>query len=264
MLMACFILLLSGCSGHSRSSVGGKNIDTAQIKEVAVLTSPAIEIYRDYKIVVSASISGMDGTQYYVAGDIGDEQSQATLNLGFSENFDVNSTFAVVNLSTNRVVFAYDPKGTKDTWKTGGNISISGGELLNYNSLSIAQNSDTSVTSAALDYDSSEVTSITLNKTSANISSKSVPEYNYVWHALPTATSEYFTNGIDGSEIKSASASDDVYIAHDIRYLTEMLHSLERQRKTEKQNTLLIMILQSQATIFLRHFLNLEILHSRR
>ncbi|MBR1486376.1 MAG: carbohydrate-binding domain-containing protein [Synergistaceae bacterium] len=219
--IACLILSLSGCSGHSRSSVGGKSVDTAQIKEVAVLTSPALEVYRDYEIVVSASISGMDGNQYFVAGDIGDEASQATLNLGFSENFDVNSTFAVVNLSTNRVVFAYNPKGTANTWKTGGNISISGGQSLTYNSLSISQNSDTSVTSAALDYDTSDVIAITLNKTIANISSKSVPEYNYVWHAEPTATSEYFTEGINGDKIENASANDDVYIAHDIRYLTE-------------------------------------------
>ncbi|MBR2208795.1 MAG: hypothetical protein IJ859_08335, partial [Synergistaceae bacterium] len=106
----------------------------------AVLTSPALEVYRDYKIVQGASLSGMDGKQYYVAGDIGDEASQATLNLGLSEEFDVNSSFAVVNVSTNRVVFAYDPNGEYETWKTGGNISLSGGRLFTYNSLTIEQN----------------------------------------------------------------------------------------------------------------------------
>ena len=221
-LTACVIFLLSGCSGHSRSSVNNnKTVDTAQIKEIVVLTSPALEAYRDYQIVNGAKISGMDGNQYYAAGDIGDEESQVTLNLGFSENFDVNSTFAVVNVSTNRVIFAYDPKGTADTWKTGGNISISGGKLLTYNGLSIDQTASTSAATAAVDYDSSNVISITLNKTSAKISSTSVPEYDYVWHALPTASNEYFTDGINGDEIENVSPSDSVYIAHDIRYLTE-------------------------------------------
>ena len=141
-VMMFVILTLSGCNGgHSGNS--GSGVNTAEIKEVAVLTSPALELYRDYKIVTGASISGMAGNQYYVAGDIGDEASQATLNLGFSEEFDLDSTFAVVNISTNRVVFAYDPNGGTDTWKTGGNISISGGRLFTYNGLTIENESDT-------------------------------------------------------------------------------------------------------------------------
>ena len=187
----------------------------------------ALEMYRDYKIVKGASINGMDGAQYYVAGDIGDESSQATLNLGFSEEFDVNSSFAVVNISTNRVVFAYDPKGSTDTWKTGGNISISGGQLLSYNSLTIGQtHSENSALAdiAALDFNTSNINFITLNETSAVLTksntSKSVPSYNYVWHAEPDSRNEYFTNGLYGDVI-DVSVNDAVYIAHDVRYLTE-------------------------------------------
>ena len=84
----------------------------------------------------------MDGAQFYVAGDIGDEASQATLNLGLIEEFDINSNFAVVNISTNRVVFAYDPKGAADTWKTGGTISLLGGSLFSYDGLTFDPNEE--------------------------------------------------------------------------------------------------------------------------
>ncbi len=221
-VIACAVFSLSGCSGSSSKN---NTAGTAEVAEVAVLTSPALEVYRDYKIIKGASISGMDGAQYYVAGDIGDENSQATLNLGFSGEFDVNSTFAVVNVSTNRVVFAYDPKGNTDEWKTSGNIATTGGYRLSYNGLTIEQ--ETAEVSAAVGpvYSSSSINYIKLNSTSATItkssSSKSVPKYDYVWHAEPDSNGEYFSEGLYGDIIDSYSVDDGVYIARDVRYLTE-------------------------------------------
>ncbi len=231
LVMACAVFGGSGGGELSGSNV----VDTAEVKQVAVLTSPALEMYSDYKIFVSADISGMGDAQYYVAGDLGAESSQAALNLGFSEEFDTNSSLAFVNASTGRVVFAYNPKGTADTWKTGGNISVSGGKLLEYNSLEINEN-QSSV--AALEYDESDITYITLSTTYATLTksgtSTAVPRYTYVWHADPDYRYEYFTKGIYGSIVGSpangigyeyesdfTANTNDVYIARDIRYMTE-------------------------------------------
>ena len=218
--MAFIIFSLSGCNGgHSGK---GSTVDTAKVKEVAVLTSPALEVYRDYKIIQGASINGMDGAQYYVAGDIGDEASQATLNLGLSEEFDLDSSFAVVNVSTNRVVFAYDPKGIPNSWKTGGNIALSGGTLFDYNSLTIEQepSSVSNIAMAAFNYDTSDIIYIKLNSANATLNNfETVPIYDYVWHAEPNSRYEYFTNSVN-EDVIDVSVNDAVYIAHDIKYLT--------------------------------------------
>ena len=236
---ALSVFLLSGCGGGHGSGSSGTSVNTAEVKQVGVITSPALEMYGNYKIYVSADIKGMDGAQYFVAGDLGSESSQATLNLGFSEELNPNSSLAVVNASTGRVVFAYDPSGTPDKWKDyGSNVSISGGKLLRYNGLTINQSSETETASVNLDIDDSEITYITLSSTGAtmtkNGTSTQVPSYDYVWHLEPDYRYEYFEKGLYGDIIGSPSegtgykeesdfkANDNsVYIAHDIHYMTE-------------------------------------------
>ena len=250
---ALTVFLLSGCGGgHGSGSGSGSGVSTADIKQVGVLTSPALEIYGSYKIYESADIKGMNGAQYFVAGDIGNESSQATLNLGFSEELSSNSSLAVVNASTGRVIFAYNPSGNSDTWKTGGNVSISGGKLLRYDSLSINQNQSTDV--ANIDIDDSETVRIDLSGSTATMTkdgtSTRVPEYDYVWHLDPDYRYEYFSIGINGQtvgdpeneigyeELSTFKANDNsVYIARDIRYMPDSANFSENQTAVKDGET---------------------------
>ncbi len=248
LIMAWAIFSLSGCSGGGGSGDPGSSKSnpstTSEIKDVAVLTSPALDMHSDYKIISGATfLSGMGNSQYYVAGDIGNEAAQATLNLGFTEEFDKNSSFVIMNASTGRVVFAYNPQGENDTWKTSGTVSISGGKLLRYDGLTFGdkQEKETAETPpaalVALEFDDSEVISINLNGTSATLTSSgsttNITRYPYVWHADPNNRYEYFTRGIAGETIGSpyqgiayeydsnfVNNDNTVYIARDIRYMT--------------------------------------------
>ncbi|MBQ7196498.1 MAG: carbohydrate-binding domain-containing protein [Synergistaceae bacterium] len=244
-VMAWAIFSLSGCSGGGGSgdpnSSKSNSATTSEIKDVVVITSPALDMHSDYKIISGATfLSGMGNSQYYVAGDIGSEASQATLNLGFTEDFDKNSSFVIMNASTGRVVFAYNPQGENDTWKTSGTVSISGGVLLRYDGLTFDDKQESETASAALasiEFDDSEVISINLNGTSATLTSSgsttNITRYPYVWHADPNNRYEYFTRGISGETIGSPSQGigyeydsnfvnndNSVYIARDIRYMT--------------------------------------------
>ena len=146
-LMSLIILSLSGCGGGHNNDVINSEPDTStsqnyEVQQVAVLSSPALEIHKDYKIFTSIDLEGMDTAQFYVS-NIGDEASQTTLNLGLSESFDVHSTLAVINASTGAVIFAYNPSGARDTWKTGGNVFIrSNGKFMRYRTLSIDKTED--------------------------------------------------------------------------------------------------------------------------
>ena len=154
------ILSLSGCGGHDNNEIISQdekpNPITAksyEVVQVAVLSSPALEIHKDYKIFTSVDLEGMDTAQFFIS-NIGDESSQTTLNLGLSESFDVNSTLAIINASTGAVIFAYNPSGESGTWKTGGNIFIrSNGKMMFYRSLTIDENSGSEEAQSSAYYD---------------------------------------------------------------------------------------------------------------
>ena len=139
MIMSLIILSVSGCGGGHNNSVGSEPASTAsyKINQVAVLTSPALEMYKDYKIFTSIDLEGMDTAQFYVA-NIGDDSSQATLNLGLSTELNASESIAIINASTGAVVFAYNPSGTSGTCKIGGNVFIrSNGKFMHYRTLTI-------------------------------------------------------------------------------------------------------------------------------
>lgn len=214
--LAVFAFSLSGCGGSSSKKFAGYTT-TGTVKQVAVLTSPAFEIGKDYQIYRGSSLSGMNGAQYYVA-DVGSESNKATLNLGFLDELGDDSLVFVNNGS---VVFAYDPSGTEGSVLTEGTVTRTGGNLLSYNGLTIAS----AVSFTALDIDRTNVKTIALNGTSATYEGNAVKEYNYVWHSDPDHEDEYYTEGIDGiieyteDEILSKVSGDEVYIAHDIVYM---------------------------------------------
>ncbi len=219
--LAAFVFSVSGCGGSSNSFNGNINTNTGTVKQVAVLTSPAFEIGKDYQIYRGSKLTGMNGSKYYVA-DTGSESNKATLNLGFLDEIG-DDTLAFVNNGT--VVFAYDPSGTSDTPITSGTVTRTDGKLLSYNGLTIAS----SAFFTALNVDTSNAKTIVLNGNTATYEGTAVKEYNYVWHSDPDHEDEYYTEGIDGiieydeDEIKAKVSADEVYIAHDIVYMPSNL-----------------------------------------
>ena len=143
LLMSLMLLSLSGCSGGNGESVYGADIDEKnyEVKKVAVISSPALETYGRYKIYVGSELSGMDKNEQFYVANIGAESSQASLNLGFSTEISSADSIAIVNASTNSVVFAYNPSGIKDSWKIEGNVRYSGGKIAKYRELEISKTS---------------------------------------------------------------------------------------------------------------------------
>mgnify|MGYP002627345217 FL=1 len=137
LLAALMLLSLSGCSGGDGESVYGSDSkeQNYEVKQVAVISSPALEEYGRYKIYVGSELSGMANNEQFYVANVGAESSQASLNLGLSTEISSADSIAVVNASTNSVVFAYNPSGVQDTWKTGGNVRYSGGKSMKYRSL---------------------------------------------------------------------------------------------------------------------------------
>ena len=213
--LAVFAFSLSGCGGSSKKF--SSNTATETVKQVAVLTSPAFEIGKEYQIYRGAALSGMNGSQYYIA-DVGSESNKATLNLGFLDEIG-DDTLAFVN--NGKVVFAYDPSGTPDTALTTGTVTRTGGSIMSYNGLTIAS----AAFFTAMNVDTSNAKTIILNGNTATYEGVAVTEYPYVWHADPNHEDEYYTEGIDGiieyddDDIEAKVSADEVYIAHDIVYM---------------------------------------------
>ena len=143
-LMALSLFALSGCGGGSSSSVGQLYPRISpDVKEVIVLSSPAFERNKRYRIYTGATLSGMNGAKYFVS-NTGSEAVQSTLNLGFSQTLDPNESFIIVNDSPDSadhsggIVFAYDPSAASENFTSGGNVSFNGGSLMYYRTLSLS------------------------------------------------------------------------------------------------------------------------------
>ena len=253
-LMPLIVFLIFGCGAEDRSP-SSPVTNSYEIKQVATLTSPALELYKSYNIYTGSTLTDIGNARYFVA-NTGSASSQATLNLGFSDALSIDQTLVVVNSSTNEVVFAYNPAGGfdnngNDIWKTGGSVKYSGGRLLRYRSLTIeaapTSNDNTVQNSSVVAIDSilssDNIIEITLNGSDAEINGEKVTEYEYVWHADPEHESEYFTEGINGEteiddyKTESAFNNDDVYIAHDIRYMNSDLTFIEGQTAVKDEDT---------------------------
>ncbi|MBQ4431180.1 MAG: hypothetical protein II877_06725 [Synergistaceae bacterium] len=141
-LAAMSVFILSGCGGGGSSKLGDDKRISPDVKDVIVLSSPAFERNKRYKIYTGAKLSGMNGARYFIA-NTGSEAVQSTLNLGFSQEIDPNESFIIVNDSpddvshTGGVVFAYDPSSASESFISGGNIAFTGGKLMRYRTLSL-------------------------------------------------------------------------------------------------------------------------------
>ena len=142
-LMLVSVFAISGCGGGSSSHLEERPYISPEIKEVMVLSSPAFERNKRYRVYTGAKLSGMNGARYYVA-NTGSEAVQSTLNLGFSEELKAGESFIIVNDSPDSadhsggVVFAYDPSSANDSFTSGGNIAFTGGNLMRYRTLSLS------------------------------------------------------------------------------------------------------------------------------
>ena len=162
-LIALSVFVFSGCGGGGSSSSGGSQPPiTISVKEVIVLSSPALERNKRYRIYKGARLSGMNGAKYFVS-NTGSESVQSTLNLGFSEEFSADESFIVVNYApdyeshSGSVVFAYDPSGSDETFTSGVNVSFTGGKLMRYRSLTISGDTNASEVTASVMPDDAEV-----------------------------------------------------------------------------------------------------------
>lgn len=226
-LMAALVLSLSGCGGDSDSGSG--TTSTATVKQVMVLDSPALQVGSEYEIYRGSTLESMDGAKFFVA-EVGGSDEQAIMNLGLTE--ELNETFAVVDTSSNKVVFAYDPSG--DGNKTSGDVSRSGGKRQKYNGLTINNFSNTFFSALTIDRTNMHV--IQLNGNTAVIDNTAIASYDYVWHISPDYDGEYWTDGINGTEKLTEenvedNISETVYIAHDIRYTPNTLQFTDTATK---------------------------------
>lgn len=142
-LMLLLLFTLSGCGGGSSNPGSEYFTISPEVKQVVVLSSPAFERNKRYRIYTGAKLSGMNGARYFVS-NTGSEAVQSTLNLGFSQKLNPNEAFIVVNYSpddaahSGSVVFAYDPSSANNTFISGGNIAFTGGNLMYYRTLSLS------------------------------------------------------------------------------------------------------------------------------
>lgn len=158
-VIALSVFMLSGCGGGGGSSVGENRQVNYDVKQVIAVSSPALERNKRYRIYKGASLSGMNGSRYYVS-NTGSEALQSSVNLGFSEPISAGESFIIVNYApdyethSGSVVFAYDPSGVYDTFAYGGTVTFTGGSLMRYNALSLTGN--VSVTDSAISADVSK------------------------------------------------------------------------------------------------------------
>ncbi|MBQ3402620.1 MAG: hypothetical protein IJG65_04515 [Synergistaceae bacterium] len=140
-VLSLSLFSLSGCSGGGASSSSSEPTSGYEVRQIVVLSSPALELNKRYSIYTGGSLSHMEGSRYYIAST-GSEENQAVLNLGLSEELDPNVPFIVVNDETGSgdrsvVVFAYDPSGVNSTPKNGGTVTFTGGRRLRYRTLNL-------------------------------------------------------------------------------------------------------------------------------
>lgn len=222
LILALMVLSLTGCGGSSNNSFVNDEDFALTAAQVAVISSPALQKDRSYRLIKGAELTGMYGAQYYVS-PTGSEARQATLNLGFNQVIG-SSTLIIVDDDTDTVVFAYDPGGEGS--RTSGTVRYDGGTRLRYSGLNISSSSFFS----AMSVDISSLKVIQLNGSTATINGTSVANYDYVWHADPDHRDEYYTLGLNGTTeytesemLANVTATNGVYINRDIVYMTSSL-----------------------------------------
>ncbi|MBQ7153998.1 MAG: carbohydrate-binding domain-containing protein [Synergistaceae bacterium] len=223
---AALILPLSGCGGGSSGGGGESQTQTAQDR-LMVITSSLLKQNSSYKLYrgrnVSARFNDNSSPTYYVAP--GTSGQNVTINLEFANDLGDDQPF-MITTDEDSVVFFYNPSGSgqTDTTTPSNEVTRWGGSTnqLSYSGLTVS--------TSAIDVDTSEELVITLSGSTATVNGSAVPNHNYVWHADPDHRDEYYTLGLDGTQEYSESDLSNyiqnvegVYINRDIRYMPNTL-----------------------------------------
>ena len=244
LILAVMVLSLAGCDLDDDDDKTTAE-DTAPEKKVSdylmVVTSPALKYddkgeksYRLYR-GDQVKVEGTDA-KYYVAPLAEEGDDPVTMNLLFAEKLSEDLPFIITTADEDyAVVLSYNPNGKyfSDITTPYGSVRRAGGlsQRMSYGGLIIK---GASVSSSALDFDSSDETKIILNDNAAYIDDSTTPvnDYEYIWHTDPYHSSEYYTNGQDSTDelteeemLSAISQGTDeeefiAYVAHDIRYMT--------------------------------------------
>ena len=246
LIIALLIFSVSGCDRHKNNnwsddnSNNNDNTQTVTSGKFMGIKAPSLFVGDSYKIYKGGTVSGTDAIYYVAPIEPDDDDITAAVNLGFSDTISADEALVITD-SANNVVFAYNPDGIDDYDVTTnyGDVKISGGTQLKYTSLNLAG----TAAASAIDIDDSDVVEIVLDGTTATIGGVSVPSYNYVWHADPQHADEYWTEGTDGTteydedEIaEKITSSQGVYIAHDVRYISNTLSFTTSQTATKDED----------------------------
>ena len=225
LIMALFVLTMSGCGGSS-SSGDGSTTQSAQSKRM-VFTSSALKRNGSYNLYRGDNLGTIEGitSKYYLAPVTRGNES-ITMNLEFANAVSQDLPFMITESDGSTVLFYYNPKGT-GTDTTTSSVTRFGGssQKLSYSNLTL--------TDASIELDDEDAIDVVLNSDgTATASGSVVPVYNYVWHADPQHPAEYWTLGIDGTNELDSDAYEDaitstnngLYIARDVRYTPNTLN----------------------------------------
>lgn len=246
LLLAVMVLSLTGCGSDDDEEYYGPDTD-----RLMVLSSPLFSVGESYKIFRGDTVQVRDletgnafTSRYYVAPEVGSDF--VAINLQFRDPISPDVPFMITRADNDTVaLFYYNPAGTGNnvTTEYGRIVRWGGGaQQLKYSGFGV---SGASVSAAAVDIDTSDEIVITLNAEDyiAEADGSDINEYEYVWHADPNHRNEYFTKGNSSTELSEADMLSEiqadidegngVYIAHDIRYMTNELTFTSTAKKDE-------------------------------
>ena len=110
LIMALFVLTMSGCGGSS-SSGGGSTTQSAQSKRM-VFTSSALKRNGSYNLYRGDNLGTIEGitSKYYLAPVTRGNES-ITMNLEFANAVSQDLPFMITESDGSTVLFYYNPKG---------------------------------------------------------------------------------------------------------------------------------------------------------
>ena len=235
LVMAMFILPMTGCDDDDDNSSGGKkNARTEAANKILVVESDAFEEGVSYNLYTgTAKLAGtsVEDPMYYIAPKQGDT---VTLQLEFESDVSNDTGFVITKEGLTDVVFAYNPAGTgNDTSSTNVQTVAASAHKTSYAGLELSSALTTSSFETSKIGVEETAVKIVLDSSDNSVTVNSTKLTNYdglVWHVSPDHTSEYWTvdgtnyddedNALDAAGVEKV---EGIYVAKDIRYVPDYL-----------------------------------------
>ena len=226
-IMALFVFSMSGCGGSGGGVQTARTQQSLQSRRM-IVTSRALKRDGSYNIFRGNQVGIIGTTAKYYVAPVTRGSEDITLNLEFFNSISDDVPFIITeNGSDTDVIFAYNPSGSGiDTTTPYGEVNRYGGaaQKMTYTNLEFA------TSSINLESDD-QIFDIVLNSDgTATIDGSTIPSYEFVWHADPQHPTEYWTLGdgtteysADDYEAAITSTISGLYIAHDVRYMSNTL-----------------------------------------